>query len=164
MPVALSLEDLAEAGRTPTEVAADASDLLLAALPGEPTAELSVVLCSDAHIQALNGTWRGKDAATDVLSFPQDDPVVLGDLVLSLDTARRQADERGWSLRTELRVLLIHGLLHLLGHDHETGPQDFAEMADAERRLLDRLGWKGSGLVEQAGGPGDTAPPSQEPS
>jgi len=148
--VAVAVEGLEEA---PVEqVAVDAAALLTAALPDEPDADLSLVLCDDAHVRELNRTWRGIDSATDVLSFPQDDPVVLGDLVISLETAARQGAERGWDLGTEVRVLLVHGLLHLLGYDHATGPADFAEMAAAERELLDRLGWTGEGLVEQAGG------------
>ena len=150
MAVAVAVEGLDQAPVEP--VLADAAALLAAALPDEPDAELSLVLCSDAHIRELNRTWRDRDTATDVLSFPQDDPVVLGDLVISLEAAERQAAERGWDRGTEVRILLVHGLLHLLGYDHETGPADFAEMAAAERKLLDRLGWTGAGLVEQAGG------------
>jgi len=161
VPVQLSTEGLGGVGQQVVALTQDAQALLGAALPDEPAAELSLVLCSDAHIRQLNAAWRSQDRATDVLSFPQDDPVVLGDLVLSLDTADRQAQERGWSVQTELRILLVHGLLHLLGYDHETGADDFAEMAAAERRLLDRLGWAGSGLVEQADLQGDTAPPQE---
>lgn len=98
----------------------DAKSLIRVALR-DASAELSVVLCSDAHIRKLNAQWRGKDSATDVLSFPQDDPdrVVLGDIVISIDAANRQAVERDYLLRDELRVLLVHGALHLLGYDHE---------------------------------------------
>ncbi len=120
------------------------------------------MLCSDRHIRQLNRDWRHKDAPTDVLSFPQGEGVVLGDLVVSLDTAERQATERGWDLQTELRILLVHGLLHLLGYDHETGEEDFLEMAAAERTLLDRLGWSGDGLVEQAADGLDTAASPEE--
>lgn len=130
-------------------VQADAEALLVAARCGE--CELSIVLCGDSWIRPLNREWRGKDDATDVLSFPQDDAVVLGDLVVSLDTARRQAEERAYSLRDEVRVLLVHGLLHLLGYDHETSAEDLEEMAAAERTLLDRLGWEGEGLIAGAG-------------
>ena len=130
-------------------VQADAEALLVAAKCGD--CELSIVLCGDSWIRPLNRQWRGKDAATDVLSFPQDDAVVLGDLVVSLDTANRQADERQCSLRDEVRVLLVHGLLHLLGYDHEASADDLREMADAERTLLDRLGWEGEGLIAAAG-------------
>lgn len=111
--------------------------------------ELSLVLCGDSFIAPLNEQWRDKPVATDVLSFPQDDPVVLGDLVISVDTAGRQALERGHTLRDELRILLVHGLLHLLGYDHETGREDLVEMAEAEGRLMAKLGWQGSGLIER---------------
>ena len=110
--------------------------------------ELSILVTDDPGIQALNAQWRGKEQPTDVLSFPQEDEVLLGDLVLSLDTAARQALERGHSLRSELRILMIHGLLHLLGYDHELGPEDHQEMAEAEQRLMLRLDWEGWGLIE----------------
>ena len=108
-------------------------------------AELSIVLCDDAFIHPLNRDYRGKDRATDVLSFPQregeesdpDDPV-LGDIVLSVERAQAQANERGHSLEMELRVLLVHGILHLLGYDHEE--DDDAEAMEAEeRRILSEL-------------------------
>ena len=108
-------------------------------------AELSIVLCDDAFIHPLNRDYRGKDRPTDVLSFPQregeksdpDDPV-LGDIVLSVERARAQANERGHSLETEMRVLLVHGILHLLGYDHEE--DDDAEAMEAEeRRILSEL-------------------------
>ena len=132
-------------------VEADATALLAAARCAD--CELSLVLCSDAWIRPLNKQWRDKDVATDVLSFPQDDEVILGDLVVSLDTAARQADERGTSLRDEVRVLLVHGLLHLLGYDHETTEEDLQEMAAAENKLLAALAWKGQGLIGAAHGP-----------
>ena len=97
----------------------------------------------------LNGQWRDKPVSTDVLSFPQDDPVVLGDLVISADTADRQAQERGHDLRDELRILMVHGLLHLLGYDHETSQEDLLEMVEAEGRLMVKLGWRGKGLIER---------------
>jgi probable rRNA maturation factor len=162
MPVALSIQDLAAAEAPAEDLIEDAEALVAAALPDEPDAELSLLLGSDIVVRTLNAKWRGIDRSTDVLSFPQDDPIILGDLVLSLPTAIRQARERGWSLRTELRVLLVHGFLHLLGYDHETGATDFAEMAAAERKLLDRLAWDGSGLVEQADEGADTAPPLED--
>lgn len=119
---------------------------LLAHLGLDPVV-LSVVLCTDAFIQPLNADWRGKDAPTDVLSFSQregeggreDDPV-LGDLVISLDTARRQAEELGHAALDELRVLLVHGLLHLLGHDHELGEAEAEAMEAEEIALLAALG------------------------
>ena len=85
---------------------------------GDP--EISLVLCGDPFIQALNAEYRSKDRATDVLSFAQDDPQILGDIVLSIPTAARQADAAGWPLENEIVLLTVHGLLHLLGYDDET--------------------------------------------
>ena len=120
--------------------------------------ELSIVLCDDTFIHQLNREHRGVDAPTDVLSFAmregdvaiEDDPV-LGDLVVSVDTARRQADELGHSLEDELRVLLVHGFLHLLGYDHELSEEDATEMHEAEVKLLRRLGSDGEGLIGRVG-------------
>ena len=87
-------------------------------VPGDP--EVSILLCDDAFIQSLNAEYRGKDSPTDVLSFAQDDPHLLGDIVISLPTTARQASAAGWSLENEVVLLGIHGLLHLLGYDDET--------------------------------------------
>lgn len=76
---------------------------------------------------------------------------LLGDVVISLDTAARQAQERGHTLLDECRILLLHGLLHLLGYDHEEGGEEAEEMTAAEARLLKELGWKGQGLIAAAG-------------
>ncbi|KAL6773726.1 hypothetical protein ACKKBG_A22225 [Auxenochlorella protothecoides x Auxenochlorella symbiontica] len=122
------------------------------------TVELSLTLVDDEVIREVNAEFRGVDAPTDVLSFEmgsdegEDDspklPVqVLGDILISLDTAARQAEERRHALEQELRVLLVHGLLHLLGHDHEEGPVEAAAMADLERQVLAALGWRGPGLI-----------------
>ena len=110
---------------------------------------VTVVITTDRRIRRLNRTWRGMDQATDVLSFPAgDDPGParhLGDLVISRETAARQARHEGHSLATELRVLALHGLLHLLGYDHE---RDSGRMARIERRLR-REGGLPSGLIER---------------
>ena len=96
-----------------------------------PTAEISLRLTTDAEVHALNRDYRGKDKPTNVLSFPQyapeevaglatsDDPeILLGDIVLALETCTREADEKGISLDHHAAHLIIHGTLHLLGHDH----------------------------------------------
>lgn len=129
-------------------LAADARTLLKAA--GFARAEWSVVLADDAFVRPLNREWRRKDAATDVLSFPQEapeapgrfatPPACLGDVVIGVDTAQRQAAALGHDLDAELRVLLVHGLLHLLGHDHERGEAEAAAMLGEEVRLLGALG------------------------
>ena len=141
MPVDVACYDV-EIDTTPT--ATDA-ERLLGALNLADT-ELSVVLCDDAFIQPLNRDFRAKDAPTDVLSFSQregedadpDDPV-LGDVIISVQTAQRQASERGYSIAREMRVLLVHGLLHLLGFDHIVR-EEAVEMQAEERRLLTLLG------------------------
>lgn len=108
-------------------------------------AELSILLCDDEQIQVLNREHRGKNTPTDVLSFPLMDPEdeqlstldggALGDVVISLDTAQRQASHRGQDLIEEVEFLLAHGLLHLLGYDHETDAEE-QEMDAATRRLV----------------------------
>ena len=108
--------------------------------------EVDVLLADDRTLRRLNREFRGKDKATDVLSFPAAEKFAgehAGDLAISLDTAARQAGEHGHSLRDEVRVLLLHGLLHLSGMDHET---DRGEMAAREAELRDRLQLK-SGLI-----------------
>lgn len=104
-----------------------AADRMLSALK-KPEAELSVLLCDDACIHALNAQFRGLDAPTDVLAFAMEEgapvPVapgaveVLGDVVISLDTAGRQAAKAGRTIADEVIFLLAHGVLHLLGYDH----------------------------------------------
>ena len=107
--------------------------------------ELSLVLCDDAFIHRLNKDYRGKDKATDVLSFAQregdaafaDDPI-LGDVIISIDTAQRQSLGRGHDLFHEIKILLVHGILHLLGYDHEQ--DDEAEIMEAkERQVLSKI-------------------------
>lgn len=107
---------------------------------GESGAELSLTLVRDAAIRELNREYRGKDKPTDVLSFPFGDagpatqPRQLGDVVISVDTARRQAADYDAPLQREIYRLLIHGVLHLLGHDHVLAAQRRA-MEREERRL-----------------------------
>ncbi|KAM3282070.1 endoribonuclease YBEY, chloroplastic isoform X1 [Capsicum chacoense] len=116
--------------------------------------ELSVLLCNDEFIRELNKDWRDEDSPTDVLSMSQHIPelelpiLMLGDIVISVETASRQAEERGHSLLDEIRILLVHGLLHLLGFDHEISDEAEAEMEKEEELLLKSLGWKGKGLIQ----------------
>jgi len=101
--------------------------------------DVEVLLTGDAELKRLNRSFRGKNKATDVLSFPAAPEIAhvhAGDLAISLDTAERQAEEFGHSLRDEVRILLLHGLLHLAGFDHET---DKGEMAAREATLRTRL-------------------------
>ena len=116
--------------------------------------QVTVLLTTDDEVRLLNQRFRGKNKATDVLSFPAGGPIaeqaagrVAGDLAISIPTALRQAMEQGHSLAIEIRVLMLHGLLHLAGYDHET---DAGEMARRERLLRARLRLP-QGLIERAG-------------
>ncbi len=116
--------------------------------PGSAAGGVCVALVSDARIRALNREYRGADTPTDVLSFPsgpEGDPS-LGDIVSATGVARRQAAAAGHALSTELKVLALHGLLHLLGYDHET---DGGKMARLEQLLRRRHGLP-VGLIERA--------------
>jgi len=113
--------------------------------PARARGAVTVAIVTDARIRALNGRYRRKFRATDVLSFPGGDPPHLGDIVIAAGVARRQAREAGHSLQTELRVLALHGLLHLLGYDHE---RDAGRMARVEARLRVRGGLR-EGLIER---------------
>jgi probable rRNA maturation factor len=105
--------------------------------------ELSIVLVSDAQIKRLNKLYRNKDKPTDVLSFPigekVEDWLILGDIVISVDTAKRQAQELGYSLEEELKRLLVHGLVHLLGYDHELGGEEEKKFFELEEFVLREL-------------------------
>jgi probable rRNA maturation factor len=133
--------------------------------PARARGVVSVALVSDRRVRALNRAYRRKDSVTDVLSFPAADHVqtgrasagranlqsrvpdpLLGDIVIARGVANRQAHAAGHSEQTELRVLALHGLLHLLGYDHE---RDDGQMMRLERRLR-RRGGLGEGLIERA--------------
>jgi rRNA maturation RNase YbeY len=130
---------------------ADARRLM--ALVGVEACELSIVIADDSFVHALNREFRGKDRPTDVLSFSQleqsepeqADSVVpaagtaLGDVVISLDTACRQARRLGVTRAARLRTLLVHGLLHLLGYDHERSVAEARRMFARERELAAAL-------------------------
>jgi probable rRNA maturation factor len=113
--------------------------------PSRARGDLTVAVVPDPRIRALNRHYRRKDKATDVLSFPAEERGTLGDIVIAAGVARRQALEAGHSLQTELRVLALHGLLHLLGYDHE---HDDGRMARLERRLRLKGGLR-EGLIER---------------
>jgi probable rRNA maturation factor len=112
-----------------------------------PAGEISLVLADDAFVRALNRDHRGKDTATDVLSFPQMDgdgpalgsPALLGDVVVAYETAARDAEHTGISLADHLSHLIIHGVLHLAGHNHEDDA-DAEVMEGLERAALKTLG------------------------
>ena len=113
-------------------------------------AEVSVTFVDNEGIRELNRTYRDKDAATDVLSFPLydfhggetplgDGRVELGDIVLSLERAREQAAELGHSYEREAAFLCVHSVLHLLGYDHERSPEDEEIMCERQREIMKKL-------------------------
>jgi probable rRNA maturation factor len=121
--------------------------------PARARGAVTVAVARDARVRALNRRYRGVDKATDVLSFPADEQGTLGDVIIARGVAGRQARDAGHALATELRVLALHGLLHLLGYDHE---HDGGRMARLEARLR-RKGGLREGLIERA----DETPPAR---
>ena len=113
--------------------------------PPRARGRVVVAIASDTRVRGLNRRFRSADYPTDVLSFPSDEPGDLGDIVIASGVAARQAREAGHAFSTELRVLALHGLLHLLGYDHE---HDAGEMARVEARLR-RKGGLVHGLIER---------------
>ena len=115
--------------------------------------EISVTFTDNEGIHRLNKQFRGVDRPTDVLSFPlfdyegasEEPPVdelmgMLGDIVLSLEQAKAQAEEYGHSFEREVAFLTVHSMLHLLGYDHETGEEDEADMRRRQSEIMDRMG------------------------
>jgi len=113
--------------------------------PARARGTMTIAIVPDGRVQQLNRRYRRTDTATDVLSFPSDERGYLGDVVIAAGMARRQAQQAGHSLQRELRVLALHGLLHLLGYDHE---RDAGRMARVEARLRLRGGLR-EGLIER---------------
>ncbi len=117
-----------------------------------PRLSASIALANDAEVRALNAEWRGKDKPTNVLSFPMLDrgdllalapggpPELLGDIALALETCQREAAEKGISLEHHVAHLIIHGLLHLAGYDHETSSEDARTMESVEIKALALMG------------------------
>jgi len=108
---------------------------------GDEAAEVHLLFTGDDRIRELNHQWRGRDATTDVLSFPDGDELpdgrrLLGEIVISVDTARRQAATEGHDERRELLELALHGTLHLLGYDHASDDGDMDRLEMKLRREL----------------------------
>jgi probable rRNA maturation factor len=107
--------------------------------------ELSIILTDDARLHELNLNYLGVDAPTDVLSFPasETDPetgaLYIGDILISVPRARTQAEAAGHSLEAEVQLLVVHGVLHLIGHDHAEA-EEKARMWKAQAEILERLG------------------------
>ncbi len=143
---------MVEAGSWPAEgdldaLARQAVDAVLSEIDAKgASSELSLVFSDDAHIRTLNVGWRGKDKPTNVLSFPAFPgdhrhtlPPMLGDVVLAAETVAAEADAEGKPLAHHIAHLIVHGVLHLIGYDHET-EAEAEEMEATERRVLARLG------------------------
>lgn len=157
-PVPPEPEDEQEAVTVQTdevyESEVDAFDLVRAVqaaleIEGHPAGEVTVVVASDEEVQALNRQYRGLDEPTDVLSFPAQDPApgfvsspeagtYLGDIIIAFPFTQRQAAALNHPLRDELRLLVIHGTLHLLGYDHAE-PEEEARMWARQDTILARL-------------------------
>ncbi|MFV1950632.1 MAG: rRNA maturation RNase YbeY [Nitrospinota bacterium] len=109
----------------------------------EQDSELSIIFVNDQEIKRLNKIYRGVERPTDVLSFSQREgdfseinPQILGDIVISIDTASRQALDKGHSLEEEIYILIVHGFLHLIGYDHEISPEYARIMREKEEEIL----------------------------
>ena len=114
--------------------------------------ELSILLVDDDEIQRLNREYLCRDRPTNVLAFAMREgenqhlnPALLGDVVVSTETAQREALQRDVTLEEELALLLVHGILHLLGYDHENEPAEAAQMEAKEEEVLTHLGWENKG-------------------
>jgi len=107
--------------------------------------EISISLVDDETMRNLNREWRGKDKTTDVLSFPMEDEFgiskyrLLGDVIISLPFAEKQAKEIGYTIEEEIIRLLTHGILHLLGYDHETSEEDAKIMFDLQDKIFEKV-------------------------
>jgi probable rRNA maturation factor len=113
--------------------------------------ELSILLVDDDEMQRLNREYLARDHPTNVLAFAMREgedehlhPALLGDVVVSTETAQREAHQRGVTLEEEMALLLAHGILHLLGYDHEDAPEEAAKMEAKEQEVLAALGKEGS--------------------
>lgn len=147
MIVAIDIEDENWAAITDLDNAArGAVSAALRAAGADDAVEVALLFTGDTDIAALNREWRGKDGPTNVLSFPAEDfPLPpgeakpLGDVVLAHGTVAREAAEQGKTLRDHAIHLIVHGTLHLLGHDHME-PDEADAMEDLERRILSGIG------------------------
>jgi probable rRNA maturation factor len=128
----------------PVQLLEDTANAVLQALSEEKEAEATIAIEDDEQLKNLNSQFLGIDAPTDVLSFPSDetDPdsgnLYIGDIIISLPRATQQAQQAGHPVNNELQLLVIHGMLHLLGYDHDT-PENKAEMWSLQADFLNKL-------------------------
>lgn len=138
----IDIQNLQSVARIDKHKIIECADRVLNAM-GESEAELSLVLVNDMYIRNLNWKYRRKDSPTDVLAFPMRDSrglsgVILGDVVISVETAAREAKKRKKDLQDELDLYFVHGILHLLGYDDEK-PRARKKMKDKEKELMGNL-------------------------
>ena len=138
----LDIQNLQSIAKINKDKIIECADYVLNAM-GENEAELSLVLVNDMYIRNLNWKYRRKDSATDVLAFPMRDSrglsgVILGDVVISVETAAKEAKKRKKDLQDELDLYFVHGILHLLGYDDEK-PRARKKMKDKEKELMENL-------------------------
>jgi len=138
----LDIQNLQSIAKIDKDKIKNCADRVLNAM-GESEAELSLVLVNDMYIRNLNWKYRRKDSATDVLAFPMRDSrrlsgVILGDVVISVETAAKEAKKRKKDLQDELDLYFVHGILHLLGYDDEK-PRARKKMKDKEKELMENL-------------------------
>lgn len=141
-------------GQTPQSLAIEAAQATLALAGPSTPVEIGVRLTDDSEIRVLNREYRGHDRATNVLSFgladsaearvpglrgPQGVPELLGDVVAAYETCAKEAEEQGKSIADHVRHMVVHGVLHLLGYDHEN-EADAARMEKLERQILEQMG------------------------
>jgi probable rRNA maturation factor len=154
MDIDIALETEWPASTDWEALASRAADAAISVAPElrNPRLSASLVFADDAELHALNNEWRGKDKPTNVLSFPmlerdellalhsEGPPELLGDIALSFETCAREAQEKGVTLEHHAAHLVVHGLLHLAGHDHETSPDDATAMEALEIKALALMG------------------------
>lgn len=141
--ISIGVVRLGKAKKLPIRAIKTAARRILELLD-KPHSELSIALVGNEQIQALNASYRAKDEPTDVLSFPADQrlpdgTLLIGDVVISVEKAAAQASARQKSLDQEIEALLIHGILHNLGYDHERSARDARVMKAMERKLASAL-------------------------
>lgn len=154
MELDIAIEADWPAGTDWEALAETAAETLATVAPelANPRLAASVMFADDAEVHELNREWRGKDKPTNVLSFPMLEradllalspdgpPELLGDIALALETCTREAAEKGVSVEAHATHLIVHGLLHLAGHDHETSDADATAMEALETKALALLG------------------------
>ncbi|PLX25691.1 rRNA maturation RNase YbeY [Candidatus Parcubacteria bacterium] len=104
--------------------------------------QISIALVLPKEIKKLNKVYRRKDKVTDVLSFSLDSKDILGEIIICLSQAKKQAKEKKQSIKSELQLLTVHGTLHLLGYDHEKGDKEFLRQTKMEQKILEKLNRK----------------------